>query len=176
MLTPIIETERLRLRRFDAADTKEVFECWQSDHEVSKYMMWESSDNIADAQEFINYELSMLEADDWYRWCITDKSSGTIFGTCLIFYNEEEACYDISYNLGRKYWGLGYITEAMKAAMDFAVKEIGVKRFVAEHAVENPASGNVIKKLGFQFDHETDYICDGGRLTTTGKKYYKVIE
>ena len=35
------------------------------------------------------------------------KNSGELAGTCLIYWNDEdeESHWDISYNLGRKYWG-----------------------------------------------------------------------
>ena len=48
--------------------------------------------------------------------------TGQIIGTCLIFYNEddEESHWDISYNLGKQYWGKGFVTEAMKEVMHFA--------------------------------------------------------
>ncbi|MDO5521091.1 MAG: GNAT family N-acetyltransferase [bacterium] len=171
MKTPVLETERLTLRRFTRNDVQEVFDCWQSDPDVSRYMMWESSKEIEKAREFIDYELTMIDSDTWYRWCITKKESGTIIGTCLIYFNEEEKCWDISYNLGKKYWGVGYTTEAMKAAMDFAIHSLKVHEFVAAHAIENPASGRVIRKLGFHYEGEIEYICNGGNIHTTGKKY-----
>lgn len=50
-----------------------------------------------------------------------------IIGTCLVFYNEEEDHWDISYNLGEKFWGNGYVTEAMRAVMKFAETELGMR-------------------------------------------------
>ena len=39
------------------------------------------------------------------------KETGKIIGTCLVFYNEEddESHWDISYNLGKQYWGNGCV-------------------------------------------------------------------
>ncbi len=176
MTTPILETERLLLRPFTIEDTQEVFECWESDADVARYMMWESHNDIEKTKKFIEYELSMLSIDKWYRWCITDKITKTIFGTCLIYFNDEENCWDISYNLGKKYWRRGYVTEAMKKVMEFAIHSLGLKEFIAAHAIENPASGKVIEKLGFQYECDIDYICNGGNIHTIGKKYrLKVI-
>lgn len=58
---------------------------------------------------------------------------------------------DISYNLGEKYPGNGYASEAMKKSIDYAKTVLGVKEIVAPHAVENPASGRVLEKPGFCF-------------------------
>ena len=47
------------------------------------------------------------------------------------------------------YWGLGYASESARALMDWARDELGAKAFGAGHFVDNPASGNVLRKLGF---------------------------
>jgi len=44
--TPILETDRLILRPFCMEDVQEVFECWESDPEVAKYMFWTSHNDI----------------------------------------------------------------------------------------------------------------------------------
>lgn len=46
MRTPILETDRLLLRPFEKSDTKEVFEGWESDADVAKYMFWSSHNDI----------------------------------------------------------------------------------------------------------------------------------
>lgn len=171
MRTPVLETKRLHLRTFQETDAEEVFYCWERDPEVAKYMMWESHNDIEKTKEFIRQELFKVEDSKWYRWCIEDKESGRILGTCLIFFNNESDCWDVSYNLGKKYWGKGYITEAMKAAMDFAIHTLGIHEFMTSHAIENPASGRVLKKLGFRYECEVPYICNGGKIHTTGKQY-----
>lgn len=176
METPILITDRLLLRPFTIMDIQEVYECWQKDPDVSRYMMWESSEDIEEARAFIEFELTMLRDDSWYRWCITDKLSRTIYGTCLIYFNDEESCWDISYNLGKKYWNRGYATEAMKAVMEYAAYILGLEECIATHAIENPASGRVIEKLGFQFEKVIPYICNGGKIHTTGKMYRLKIQ
>ena len=57
-------------------------------------------------------------------------------------------CWEIGYNLGKKYWGKGYATEAMKRVIEFATKELNLSQIVGRYAKENPASGNVMAKLG----------------------------
>lgn len=102
---------------------------------------------------------------------IEDKSTAELIGTCMIFYNDEEENWDISYNLGKLYWGHGYITEALKAVMQYAESSIGVRECIAVHAIENPASGNVMKKLGFVYEKDVPYDCNGGEIHTIGKYY-----
>lgn len=169
--TPNLETERLLLRTFTEDDTKDVFECWESDPDVSRYMCWESHNDINRTRSFISREISKIQDEQWFRWAIVCKESNQLIGTCLIYFNEDEDCWDMAYNLGKRYWGKGYTTEAMKVALKFAIETLGVHEFASCHAVENPASGRVMQKLGFQFDKEIEYICNGGKIKTIGKRY-----
>ncbi|MCF2641954.1 GNAT family N-acetyltransferase [Roseburia hominis] len=63
-----------------------------------------------------------------------------MIGTCLIYFKDEEKNWDISYNLGKKYWGKGYVTEAMTEVIRYAVEVLHMEECIAVHAVENPAN------------------------------------
>ncbi len=89
-------------------------------------------------------------------------------GTCLLFFNDDEVHWDISYNLGRKFWGNGYATEAMRTVIKHAVEAMKINEIGTSYAIENPASGRVLQKLGFQFVKEIPYACNGGEIVTTG--------
>ena len=174
MTTPKLETDRLILRKIDIDDIDCIFNCWMQDEDVSKYMYWKASNDINETKKFVEFELNNLENDKWNRWIIVLKSTKEVVGTCLIYFNEEENNWDISYNLGKKYWGNGYTTEAMKEVMQFALKVLNIKECIAIHAVENPASGKIIQKLGFKYEKDVPYECNGGKIVTIGK-YYKYI-
>lgn len=174
MFTPKLETERLMLRQIKTDDVDAIFNCWMQDEDVSRYMYWKASKDIKETQEFIRYELGNIENDKWYRWIIVLKHTDEIIGTCLIYYNDEENNWDISYNLGKTYWGKGYITEAMLRVMEYAINELTIKGCIAIHAIENPESGRVIEKLGFTYEKMVPYECNGGEIKTTGK-YYKFV-
>ena len=140
------------------------------DENVSKYMWWKASDDIKEARDFVSFELGNIMSDLWYRWIIELKSTNEIIGTCLIFYNDEEGenHWDISYNLGVKYWGNGYITEAMKQVMLFAKEKLHTNECITTYAKANPASGRILEKLGFKFLHEEPYLCSNGEIETEG--------
>lgn len=175
MKTPELLTERLRLRAVCAADVQPVFACWMQDEEVSRYMCWSASDDPHEAENFVRFELDNVSSDSWKRWMIELRQTGELIGTCLIFRNEEAGCWDISYNLGRKYWGFGYATEAMRCALDYAIAALGLRECIAVHAEENPASGRVITNLGFQFEKQVPYVCGGGAIRTTGMQYRLIV-
>lgn len=169
MITPKLETERLILREIHSDDIMAIFNCWMQDEEVSRYMWWKASNDIKEAKEFVEFELGNLENDKWNRWIMVLKDTEEIIGTCLIFFNDEEGHWDISYNLGKGFWGNGYVTEAMRTVMKYAVEVMKIEEVSTVYAVENPASGHVLKKLGFQFVKEVPYECNGGEIVTTGR-------
>jgi ribosomal-protein-alanine N-acetyltransferase len=57
---------------------------------------------------------------------------------------------ELSFWIGRPFWGRGYATEAAGAAVDRAFDVLGLNRIVAHHMVRNPASGRVLGRLGFR--------------------------
>ncbi|MDO4556918.1 MAG: GNAT family N-acetyltransferase [Lachnospiraceae bacterium] len=168
---PELETERLILRRIQKEDTDAIFECWMRDEDVSRYMFWKASDDRKEAEEFVTFELENQSNSQWNRWLIETKDSKTIVGTCLIFYNDEEGHWDISYNLGKKYWGKGFITEAMQTVMRYAKEKLNMTYCETTCARENVASAHVLEKLGFVFREYAPYECNGGTIKTTGKRY-----
>ena len=56
---------------------------------------------------------------------------------------------EMGYWIARPYWGLGYATEAGQALIGIA-RTLGLGRLVASHFLDNPASGHVLRKLGFR--------------------------
>lgn len=54
----------------------------------------------------------------------------------------------MGYWIARPYWGLGFATEAARHAVSIA-RAVGHRRIVAAHFHDNPASGAVLRKLGF---------------------------
>lgn len=152
-------------------DAQEVFAGWESDPEVARYMFWTSHNDIKKTIEWLEFETSKIMEDDWYRWAFVAKDTGCLVGTGLIYFEEEYNKFEIGYNLGKKYWGYGYTTEAMKEVLNFAQNQLGIREIVGRHATENPASENVMRKLGFSFVKEIPYECNEGKNIYKGKEW-----
>ena len=168
MNTPTLQTERLLLRPFTYEDAEDVFTCWESDPDVARYMFWTSHNDIEKTKEWLTFEIGQIEKDDWYRFAIVQKDTDELIGTGLIYFEEEVNGWEIGYNLGKKYWGKGYTTEAMSRIISFANEELGITEIVGRYAKENPASGKVMDKLGFQFEKEIPYECNNGTVLREG--------
>ena len=61
---------------------------------------------------------------------------------------------EIGYWLGRPYWGRGFATEAARAALVWAHKGWGRRHVHARHFSDNPASAEVLCKVGFLYTGE----------------------
>ena len=83
-----------------------------------------------------------------------------IIGACGI--GNDDGSAELGYWIARPYWGLGFATEASAAVVNIA-KAIGHKKLTASHFTDNPASGNVLRKLGFQNTGETAQRHSNGR-------------
>ena len=56
---------------------------------------------------------------------------------------------EFGYWIARSHWGNGYATEAGRAVSEIA-RALGYRRLAAGHYVDNPASGRVLRKIGFR--------------------------
>ncbi|KAJ5180705.1 hypothetical protein N7492_003915 [Penicillium capsulatum] len=63
---------------------------------------------------------------------------------------------ELRYGLSSRFWGAGMAKEAAEAIMQWAVRERGVRRFIAETERENRQSARLLEKLGFVVSG-TDY-------------------
>ena len=60
-----------------------------------------------------------------------------------------ETGVELGYWIARPYWGRGYATEAARGVIEIA-RLLGHDGLEAGHFVDNPASGRVLRKLGFR--------------------------
>lgn len=145
-----METRRLILKPLTVSNAADVFE-WGSDPLVNRYMCYPLYESIRQAEQWIT---GISDADLEFGFFL--KSDGTCIGAGGIGPNKD-GVHELGYNLKRAYWNQGYTTEAGKALIDWARKELNVRNFASCHAIENVASGRVIQKCGFCFDHFGHY-------------------
>lgn len=80
---------------------------------------------------------------------------GAVIGCAGLGLNDEadrgpnDSKLQLGYWVARPYWGQGYATEAAKAVLEVA-RMLGHNTIAASHYLDNPASGRVLRKAGFQ--------------------------
>ena len=75
------------------------------------------------------------------------QDGSRLVGSCGL--GEFEGKAELGYWIAREYWGQGFATEAARAVIEIAAL-LGHPQLLCSHFADNPASGRVIEKLGFQ--------------------------
>ncbi len=157
MKTPILETERLILRPLTVGDAQTIFENWTSDPDVARFMSWELHKTVSDTEAWLSFEEKAVEGDSVYDWGFVLKETGELIGSGGLVFLESRGMYELGYNIMKKYWNQGITTEAAQRIIDFGKSELNQNKFYCCHAKDNPASGRVMTKVGFQYQDESIY-------------------
>ena len=78
------------------------------------------------------------------------NSSGALLGAVGLLPKSERDPRHLGYWLGRRYWGKGYATEALREFIRFARVDLGAQSIAARCMVDNAASIAVLAKIGLQ--------------------------
>ena len=166
-----LETRRLVLRRFVIDDLESFYHNCLSDREVWRWTNYPKMECLADVQEkgglFTPKWLAAYDQPNRYSWAIAEKPEGPAIGRLFGMHPDDRAeDVELAYELGRAYWGRGYMTEAVCAVLDFFFREAGFFRVHAYHADQNPASGRVMEKCGMRYEGtmRRACLCNGGRF------------
>lgn len=85
----------------------------------------------------------------WYAlWEIAGKDGGPVGDLCFKGLNDAGAV-EIGYGILEAHQNRGYATEAVRAAVNWALHQPGVHRVEAETEPDNLASQRVLQKCGF---------------------------
>lgn len=82
-----------------------------------------------------------------YLLTLPGDAGQTLIGSCGL--GERDGKAELGYWIARSHWGRGYATEAARAVIANAWM-IGHRRVIASHYIDNPASGSVLRNLGFR--------------------------
>ena len=171
-----IETERLILRPLYESDAEAEF-VWLSDPVVNRFMPYNLYTSVEEARAWLR-SIQDAHLKDDYQFGFVRKEDGLLIGAGSIGLNKDQmpGYWGFGYNLRRDCWNMGYATEATRAMIDFAHRTFGAKDFCATHAVDNPASGRVMEKVGCVFHAFTEYSTFDGSETFPAKTWVLHLE
>jgi RimJ/RimL family protein N-acetyltransferase len=143
------ETKRLYLRKPLISDAVPIFEQYAQDEEVTKYLTWQPHKNLKETKEFLRRCVSVWKDGTAFPWSIIRKSDQQFLGMIEIV-EINHAGLNVGYVLAKKYWGKGYMPEALKAIINWGFAQNEIFRVWAYCDVENIASAKVMEKSGMQ--------------------------
>ena len=147
-----LETERMVLRRFTAADAAHLF-ALDNDPAVMRFL----NGGIPTPRAVIEHEIlprflrSYEHVPGFGRWAAIAKPGGDFLGW-FSFEPRDGNPHEVAlgYRLRRAVWGKGYATEGARALLRKGFTELGVQRVVATTYGENLASRRVMEKVGMR--------------------------
>ncbi|MEG3976292.1 GNAT family protein [Microcoleus sp. herbarium8] len=149
---PTIETERLLLRKITLNDASDMFE-YACHSEVSEYTMWSTHTSLEDTKYFIKSLIKMYKKRELVDWGIVHKVDEKFIGTCgFVEWSMNHSRAEIGYALSGRYWGEGYMSEAVNAVIEFGFREMLLNRIMGRCEVNNIASARVMEKVGMQLE------------------------
>ena len=147
---PTLGTSRLILRPMTADDVPDLRR-WLARDEI--YTYWGRKASKGEREP----ELMFIDPRPWvkrkpdpdFKWGIVLKETNAVIGDVSIFDIENARMGSVGYRLDPDLWGHGYVTEALRAAVEFIFTHTELDRLHAAADVRNTASNRVLEKCGF---------------------------
>lgn len=165
---PNLETVRMILRPVAPEDYQAVFR-WCADPNVNRFMIYCLYHSPQEVRAWL--ESRPDDSPDEFDYGFVLKETGELVGEGGMYYHPEEGIWHIGYNLRSDLWGRGLTTEAMRAIIAYVRTVREVRVIEACHAVDNPASGAVMRKLGLSFVRDSQYAKQDGSEIFPAKTY-----
>ena len=147
--TPVLETERLILRKFTEHDIEAILEIYR-DPEVNAFLPWLPIKTLEDAktlyEEKYAREYNKMRG---YRYAVCLKTDNIPVGYVHVSIDDS---YDLGYGLRKEFWNKGIMTEAAGAVVK-QLREDGYSYITATHDVRNPHSGDLMRRLGMNYQY-----------------------
>lgn len=154
-------TQRLTLRPGWIEDAPELAHAI-AHHEVVRNLSrapWPYTQ--ADAEAFLMMERAAQDLPSFVI-CATDEAGFSRIVGCVGLNPTANGGVELGYWITPTHWGRGYATEAGRAVIDIA-RTLRIPRISASHFIDNPASGRVLRKLGFKPTGQTRMLHSLGR-------------
>jgi len=164
---PILQTERLTLRRLMVSDTLDMYE-YSKNEEVTRYLTWDAHPDASYTREYLQYLGTHYNVGDFFDWAVVLNSEDKMIGTCgftRFDYNNNSG--EVGYVINPAYRGQGIADEAVRAVMQFGFETLRLNRIEAKFIEGNSASMRVMEKTGMTFEgyHRSSMLIKGSYKT-----------
>lgn len=170
-----LETQKLILRDLEKGDEK-TLQQKINDLDISKYLLVVPHPySIEDSKWFVNKCIQEAKKEERtsYNFAIVSKENNELMGVIgLTEIDFFQGTGTIGYWLEKKYHRQGFMFEAAKEVLRFAFEDLNLRRLDVAAFVNNYASNNLIKKLGFEFEglrKEKDISKASGEINDTNE-------
>ena len=143
-----IQTQRLLLRMPTLADAESIFQTYTQDPQVTRYLPWTPHERLEQSRQFLEGCVNAWQGETRFPYVMTELGRDQAIG--MIELRLDWFIADVGYVLGRAFWSKGYMTEALRALIDWWKEQPGLYRLWAVCDVDNVGSAHVMEKAGMQ--------------------------
>ena len=147
----ILETERLRLRKFNTGDAGFIVELLNS----PGWLKFIGDRHVRTEEQAVTYlqngPMKSYEQNGFGLSLVERKEDGTPIGMCGIIRRDQLEHPDIGFALLPEFAGQGYAREIAGATLTYAREALQVQTICAITLPENVHSIRLLEKLGLQF-------------------------
>ena len=147
---PVLETERLLLRRLEPTDEREIF-ILRNDARVNQFIDRPGTSTVADATAFIHKIIHAIAENKSIYWAITEKHSDKLIGTiCIWNIDTVNDVAETGYELMPAMQGKGIMNEAFAKVIAYGFVEMELKRIEAYVHPDNKNSIVLLERFNFK--------------------------
>jgi RimJ/RimL family protein N-acetyltransferase len=146
-----LRTERLVLRRFEAADAGPLA-TYRSDPGTARYQGWSTPYPLVAAEAFVA-EVATAEPGvpgTAFQYAIGRRAAPGLIGDVMLATGEDRRLVEVGVTLAPAARGSGLATEALTALLEHLFSAAGTHRVEARCDPRNTASRRVFERLGFR--------------------------
>ena len=146
-----LNTERLLLRKWEEADLKDLYE-YAKCEDVGPNAGWLPHKNEDESKKILNM---FINSNDTYA--IVLKSENKVIGSISMHDKSPDESRSnlkekqVGFVLNPKYWGNGYIPEAVNYIINYLFNELKTDIIWCGHYDFNHKSKRVVEKCGFKY-------------------------
>jgi RimJ/RimL family protein N-acetyltransferase len=150
---PIV-TPRLLVREADPdTDAAEMAEMY-CDPDVMRFIPGGACADEAAVRALLAGYCQLQTTSGFSSWAVVEREGGRIVGDAGFAVFEPTGDIELGYTLSRRFWGLGYATEAAGACLITGLLHLGAPRIIAAVDAENLASLRVAGRIGMTRSEE----------------------
>ncbi len=139
---PKIASEALLLRKVEPEDLQQLLP-------ISFYDGKRAA-TVAEAAKMLQQIEQEYLCGESIHWGIEEKRSGKLTGTCGFYRGFKNASGELGCVLLPEYRGKGFMTEAMRLAIEFGFHVIHLQRIFAVTSKDNSAAIRLLERLNFR--------------------------
>lgn len=157
----VVETKRLVLRTFKESDC-DAMTLINQDRKVMEYFP-----AIGDRKQTIAHIKRIMDHQQQYGYslyAVEIKLTQEVIGFVGLLHRTKEEfdahfmpSTEIGWRLASQHWNQGYATEAARAILDYAFKQLNLSEIVSFTVPQNNASRRVMEKIGLHRNPKDDF-------------------